>query len=160
MKRGAGWPIAIAGILGTTVAANIWVMVIANDDPSFAIEPNYYAKAITWDSTLARARESDALGWRLTPTMGAIGRDGRARLTARLRDASGAPIEGAIVRVLALSIARASDVHEATLAPSEPGDYAVDLDTRRTGQWELRFVASLGADRFTQTDRVEAYAAR
>ena len=29
-------------------------MRIANDDPSFAIEPDYYRKAVTWDSTLAQ----------------------------------------------------------------------------------------------------------
>ena len=56
MKRGLWWPIAVAAILATTVAANIWVMMIANDDPSFAIEPDYYRKALAWDTTLAQSR--------------------------------------------------------------------------------------------------------
>ena len=33
MKRGAWWPIGITTVLATTVAANLWVMRIANDDP-------------------------------------------------------------------------------------------------------------------------------
>ena len=49
MKRGGWWPIAITGVLAATVAANIWVAKIASDDPSFAIEQDYYRKAITWD---------------------------------------------------------------------------------------------------------------
>ena len=43
MKRGIGWPIAVTAILGATVAANIWVAVIANDDPSFAVEHDFTA---------------------------------------------------------------------------------------------------------------------
>ena len=68
MKRGSWWPIGITAVLATTVAANVWVATIASDDPSFAIEPDYYAKAIAWDSTLAQARTNATLGWRLTPS--------------------------------------------------------------------------------------------
>ena len=50
MKREHLWPAGLTLILAITVAANIWVMRIASDDPSFAIEPNYYARAVctTW----------------------------------------------------------------------------------------------------------------
>ena len=54
MKRGMWWPIGITTVLATTVAANLWVMRLANEDHSFAIEPDYYRKAIMWDSTLAQ----------------------------------------------------------------------------------------------------------
>src|SRR4051812_9143310 len=124
------WPISLAGVLATTVAANIWVAVIANDDPSFAIEPDYYRKAVEWDTALAQGRHNALLGWRLTPTMGAIASDGSALLSAQLTDSTGAAISGAVIRVAALHIARASDVHEATLAPSGAGTYAVRLEAR------------------------------
>ena len=155
MKRGAWWPIGITAVLATTVAANIWVMRIANDDPSFAIEQDYYKKAIAWDSTLAQGRESARLGWRLTPRMGPIDRDGRSRLSADLRDATGAPIVDAVVRVTALYVGRASDVHEVTLAPSGAGEYVAELDARHAGQWELRFDVRAGSARFTDIARVE-----
>lgn len=159
MKRGMWWPIAIAGVLATTVAANIWVVIIANDDPSFVIEPDYYRKALAWDTTLAEARHNAALGWRLTPVLGPIGHDGVALLRARLTDSTGAAIGGAVVHVAALHVARASAVHEVTLTDSGRGEYAARLDARRPGQWELRFDATVGGQRFTQVDRVEAYAA-
>lgn len=157
MKRGMWWPIGITGVLATTVAANIWVAVLANDDPSFAIEPNYYEKAVAWDTTLAQSRRNAMLGWRLTPTVGPIGTDGRAVLTAYLTDSAGAAIPDAVVRVAALAVARASDVHEATLVPAGAGEYTTRLEASRAGQWELRFDATSGSDHFTQVDRVDVY---
>ena len=154
MKRGAWWPISLAGVLAITVAANIWVAVIANDDPSFAIEPDYYKKAVAWDTTLAQARHNAVLGWRLTPTMGAIASDGSSLLSAQLTDSTGSAISGAVIRVTALAVARASDIHEVTLAPSGAGTYAVRLEARRAGEWELRFDATRGAEHFTQVSRL------
>jgi nitrogen fixation protein FixH len=160
MKRGTWWPIAITGVLATTVAANIWVMRIANDDPSFAIEPDYYKKAISWDSTLGQARTNAQLGWRLTPALGPLAPGGGARLTARLSDSNGAAITGATVRVSAMQVARASDVHNATLDATAAGEYGVQLDAKIPGQWELRFDVRAGSTHFTETARVEARVAQ
>jgi len=156
MKRGAWWPIGITTVLATTVAANLWVMRIANDDPSFAIEPDYYQKAITWDSTLAQARRDSVLGWRLTPTLGILNATGKIRISAILTDSLGTPISGAVVKVSALPVARASEVYEATLAAAGAGEYAGQIDAQRQGRWELRFDVRTGSTRFTEVARVEA----
>ena len=63
---------------------------------------------------------------------------------------------GAVVRVAALYVGRASDVHEATLAPSGAGEYATELAARHAGQWELRFDVRAGSAHFTEVARVEA----
>ena len=156
MKRGAWWPIGITTVLSTTVAANLWVMRIANDDPSFAIEPDYYRKAVTWDSTLAQARQDSILAWRLTPRLQVVAATGKARITATLTDSSGTPIAGAIVKVTALPVVRSTEVHEATLAPAGAGQYAAELDAQRPGRWELRFDVQAGSTRFTEVARVDA----
>jgi nitrogen fixation protein FixH len=156
MKRGTWWPIGISVVLGATVAANIWVAKIANDDPSFAIEQDYYQKAISWDSTLAQADRNTQLGWRLTPELGPIGANGRVRVSAKLTDSTGAPISAATVRVSALQVARANQVHEATLAAVGGGEYDAQIDARLPGQWELRFDVRAGSAHFTDVARVEA----
>ena len=155
MKRGGWWPIAITGVLAATVAANIWVATIASDDPSFAIEQDYYRKAITWDSTLAQATRNTQLGWRLTPALGTISPNGRLRVSATLTDSTGAPISAATVRVSALQVARANQVHEATLAAVGAGEYDAQIDARLPGQWELRFDVRAGSAHFTDVARVE-----
>jgi nitrogen fixation protein FixH len=156
MKRGAWWPIAITTVLATTVAANIWVMRIASDDPSFAIEPDYYRKAVEWDSTLVQARQDSILGWRLTPELQVVAATGKTQLTATLTDSTGAPISGAVVKVSALPVARANEVHEVTLAAAGAGEYMAQLDSRREGRWELRFDVRARSVRFTEVARVEA----
>jgi nitrogen fixation protein FixH len=155
VKRGMWWPIGLSAVLAATVAANIWVAVIANDDPSFAVEPDYYRKAVAWDTTLAQDRHNALLGWRLTPEMSAIAPDGTSLLSAQLTDSTGAAISGAAIRVAALAVARASNVHDLTLTPAAgTGNYAVRFEARRAGEWELRFDATLGAEHFTQVSRV------
>jgi len=156
MKRGAWWPIGITTVLATTVAANLWVMRIANDDPSFAIEPDYYQKAITWDSTLAQARQDSILGWRLKPTLEIVAATGKTRITAILTDSLGTPISGAMVKLSALPVARAGQVHETTLTAAGAGEYTGQLDAQRQGRWELRFDVRAGSTRFTEVARVDA----
>jgi nitrogen fixation protein FixH len=160
MKRGAWWPIAITLVLATTVGANVWVAMIASDDPSFAIEPKYYAKAIAWDSTMVQARENARLGWRLTPAIEMAERGGSASVRARLTDAAGNPLTGAVVRVSALHVARANDVHEMTLAPGADGEYSAPLGATRPGQWELRFDVRARGDHYTDVARQDARLAR
>src|SRR5512132_576579 len=141
MKRGLAWPIGMATILALTVGATIWVAVIANDDPSFAIEPDYYRKAIGWDSTMVQMRENARLRWHIQPVLDPFTRSG-ATLRLRLSDDSGAPIRDAKIRVAA-----------------PPTTYALQLPVGTRGEWELRFDIQRGGERFTSTTRLEAVAA-
>ena len=158
MKRGAWWPIGVAAILTATVGANVWVAVVAGSDPSFSVEPDYYAKAIAWDSTMAQARENQRLGWRVEPRLGAISPASETRLDVALLDSAGAPIRDATVRVAAFFNARASDILNATLK-ADAADYSTQLPMRHAGEWELRFDVRRGTEHFTSTTRIEAVAA-
>ena len=156
MKRGLGWPIGMAVILLLTVAANVGVIMVANDDPSFAVEPDYYQKAVHWDDAMAQARANESLGWRLEPSL-SLSAGAPARLVVRLSDSSGAPLAGATLTVQAMHNARAAEVFAATLAPADvAGAYRAELPLERAGQWELRFEVTRGAERFTARTRIEA----
>lgn len=157
MKRGMWWPIGVAAVLSLTVGANFWVLAVANDDPSFAIEPDYYQKALKWDDEMAQQQRNATLKWQLTPALSPFDRKG-AVLTVRLTDSTGAALTGAKVTVAALANARANAVLDATLAPGARDGYAVVLPINRAGEWELRFEAVRGAERFTAVRRVEATA--
>lgn len=162
-SRGLGWPIGMAVILAITVSANLYVYHLANDDPSFAVEPDYYQKAVHWDDELAQRRHNAELGWRATTALTAAA-DGGAELRVRLTDSAGAPLAGATVRVEAFAIDRASQVATLTLAADTGSDagsdaggaYAARLSVARRGRWELRLEAVRGAERFTSVERVES----
>ncbi len=159
MKRGIGWPIGVTVVLGLTVAANIWVMRVANDDPSFAIVPDYYQKAVAFDSTMAAEQRSAALGWTASASLVMIDTSG-ATVTVTLRDAQEQPVRGATVRVAALANARANTVLSADLTESAPGQYSARLAAQRTGQWEVRVDAVRGNAHFVSSTRTDLASAR
>lgn len=155
MKKGIGWPIGVAMILGATVAANLVVMRLANDDPAFAIEPDYYKKAVAFDSTLAEERRSLDLGWTAMSSLAKSVRDGESTLTVTLVDAHQQPVSGATVTVVALANARANDRLTASLQEVAPGRYQTDLAVHFAGQWEVRVDAVRGAEHFFASTRTD-----
>jgi len=155
MKPGMGWPIGITAVLAITVIGNLVMMRIANDDPSMAIEPDYYKKAVAFDSTLADARRSNALGWTAASTIEPIVEGQRTRVRVRLTDARGAVISDATVHVVALFNARANDLQSAPLVFNQDSSYSAPLSISFPGQWEVRVDAVRGSDHFVTTSRVE-----
>jgi nitrogen fixation protein FixH len=155
MKPATRWPVGILLVLATTVTANAVLYYVAGADPSFAIEPNYYAKAVAWDSTAAQGKRNTALGWRLSPSLTPFVPRVGARLSVALADAAGAPITDAIVKVSALYNARANTVLESTLRPDTSG-YATILGVSHAGQWEFRFDVTRRGQHFTSTVRLDA----
>lgn len=153
MKAEKLWPLAVVGVLAVTVIANAAMLLVAGDPSQRAIEPDYYRKAVAWDSTLAERARSAALGWtldaRLEPAAGG------ARLRVSLADAAGAPLAGARVRVTALHNLEADRPTVADCGESTPGAYEASLPLRRAGLWELRVEAVRGAERFTTSLRRE-----
>jgi nitrogen fixation protein FixH len=156
MKPGMGWPIGVTVILGTTIAANLWVMKIANSDPSFAIEPDYYRKAVHYDSTMAQQRTNAALGWGVATQLAPIGDGTATRLTVTLRDVQERPLSGAHVAIMTRYNARANDTLTAVLTEAAPGRYETSLPIAHPGEWEVRVDATRAGQRFEASTRVTA----
>jgi nitrogen fixation protein FixH len=146
---GKVWPWAMGTVLGLTVAGNLWVMRIAGSDRSFAVEPDYYKKAVAWDSTMAERDRNTALGWRLVVVGMSFAEDGAATLTVQLRDRGELPLAGASIQVAATHNAEAGRIVTGTLAEVTGGQYLGRLSARRPGIWELRFSVERGGERFT-----------
>ena len=150
MKRGWYWPLLLAGLLASGVGANIYFLTRAVGDPSFAVEPDYYAKAVAWDAHQAQARANLALGWKVAVDVEPASlATGRARVVARLTDRDGRTIDGAAVALRAFHNARAADVLEAPLVETAEHDYAAELAIVRPGLWEFRLEARRGGATFT-----------
>jgi nitrogen fixation protein FixH len=159
MKPGMGWPIGIVAILSATVVANLVVMRIANSDAAFSIEPDYYKKAVAFDSTMATEQRSNALGWSAASTIVASDSAGRPMLTVTMVDAEQKPLQGATVNVTALANARANNILSASLKEIAPGQYQARLSAQFAGLWEVRIDAQRGTEHFvasTRTDLAQA----
>jgi nitrogen fixation protein FixH len=154
MKRGTAWPLAVSTILALTVAGNIWLIRVATNDPSFAIEEDYYQRGVHWDTELAQRATNRALGWSVVATLTPDG-SGGGTLRIALADSLVAPIEGASVVVKAAHVGRARHTIDVSLAPAAPGEYQAQLPIERAGLWELRIDVHRGRDRFTATERLD-----
>lgn len=153
-----GWPIGIAMVLILSAGSNIAVMVVAKQDKAFAIEPEYYEKALRWDDTMAQERRNLALGWGASASL-VLARPGRpGQLDVVLTDPAGRPVDSAVVAVEAMHNARASQRYHASLTEGAPGTYRAAIDAHRPGEWEVRVTAQRAGDRFTSTLRLSVAA--
>lgn len=152
------WPAAVVAVLAITVLANVGLLIAAHDRDAAVVEPDYYRKAVAFDSTLAARVASDSLGWHAEVALGMPGADGRARLDLRLTDRDGAPVAGAAVRVTATHNRDAARHVTGALAASHPdgGDYAGELAMSRAGRWQLDLHAERGSQRFSTSLRCES----
>lgn len=151
------WPAIVIGLLVVDTGVGLYMMHVANSDPTVSVEPDYYGKAVRWDSTEAQARLNNSLGWTIAPTLGPLGDGSAAKFGLTLRDRSGATIEGARIEIEAIPVSSADDVVRGVLTDTaSAGSYATTLPMAHTGLWQLQLVATRGADRFTADLRVDA----
>jgi hypothetical protein len=155
LARDVGWPIGIGALLLLTVGANVAMYRIANDDPAFAIEPDYYRKAVAWDSTMARQTESATLAWTAAPTLTAPTPAGTRTLTVDLRDAGAAPLTGAAVGAQLFAIARSQQRDSVSLAEVAPGRYVATVPASRAGLWEVQLSVVRDGHRWASVSRLD-----
>jgi nitrogen fixation protein FixH len=148
--RRSYWPVAIVAVLVASAAINLIVVAVATRDPSFAVEPDYYRKALAWNATMAQEERNARLGWRADVALDPAPPGGAAtQIVLELTDGNAKPVENARISIDALHNARAADVVTVSLDPRGGGRYIGTLPRTRPGLWELRVTAEHGSERFT-----------
>ncbi len=151
-SRYAALPVALLlfGVLTQAV-----LLYHATSDDGFAVEENYYAKAVNYDAIMEQRERNADLGWRLN-----LDHRGE-RFQAKLTDATGKPLSGARVAITARHNAHASEVQTAVLSEdTAQGRYLTPLNLDRKGIWEIRATVDRGTERFTSTQRLTVGEAR
>ena len=146
------WPVLVIGALVIHVVVSLATVVVATSNPSYAVEEDYYQKALAWDARRAQDRHNLELGWQLDFEVApppAAGSD--PQLVVRLSDRSGRPLDGARVAVAAFHNARADQIVRVEPTAAANGVYACPLAMHRAGRWELRFTVDRGGEHFTRT---------
>jgi hypothetical protein len=155
-RAGRIWALVPVGLLLCMFAGLGTLAYIAIDDPSFALEPDYYTKAVHWDRSQAQLRENEALGFALEVRQPVVvATDGQAPLELHLTDRAGAPISGARLEVAAFPNAFASRVERLVLQETAPGVYRANLTRGMAGLWELRCDVSVGASHYARALRTD-----
>jgi nitrogen fixation protein FixH len=156
VTSGAGrfWAWLPALLLGSMLLGLGALAYLAIDDPSFALEPNYYDKAVRWDRTQAEARESERLGLQLSLTGPlSLKSDGGVELELRVSDRANTPLGAATVTLEAFPNAFANRIEHVSLREVSPGVYRGRLSRGTRGLWELRFDIRQGTRLFREVLR-------
>ena len=133
--------------------SSLVVVYVATSDPSYAVEDDYYQKAVAWDEKRAQDRLNQDLGWLLDFNVTPPEKPGdQPALELTLHDADGDPLAGATVTVEAFHNTRGDDIVRDALADTGDAVYTASLPMRRNGRWELRFTVDRGAEHFTHTE--------
>ena len=146
------WPWVPAGLLGAMLTGLGTMATLATRDPGFALERDYYQKAVNYDGVIAQRGENARLGWSVLTEVTPAGSTRERLLVVRARDAQG-PIRGARGSVEALRNATAATPLDMPLVERAPGEYEARLPPVRGGLWEFRLTLDRGADRFTTVAR-------
>lgn len=153
-NSGVVWAWVPALLLGSMLLGLGVMAYIAIDDPHFALEPNYYDKAVHWDRTQRETSDGAALDLELTLTKPlALAVDGTLEVEIRITDRDRALLSPAVVELEAFPNAYASRVEQMTLSETTPGVYRARLRGQSPGLWELRFMVAKGNLRFHQSIR-------
>ena len=152
-SSGRIWAWVPALLLGGLLGTQLLVLRNVLDDPSVALEPDYYRKAVAWDEQRALERRSAALGWHAAFTSEPAARAGHTRWTVHLTDRDGNALSGATLTAQAFANARAGQVLTLRWTESAPGRYESELGPAHPGLWELRLQVARGADTFVQVMR-------
>jgi hypothetical protein len=155
-RAGRIWAYVPVALLVTMFGSLSALAYVAIDDPNFALEPDYYAKAVHWEQSQAQLRENEALGFALEvhqPVV--ITTAGRAQVELALTDRQGLAISGARLEVTAFPNAFASRVQQLGLQEVAPGIYRATLSQGIPGLWELRCRVSVGSSRYARALRTD-----
>jgi nitrogen fixation protein FixH len=152
-SSGRLWAWGPGALLAALLGTQLTVLHSVLDDPSFALEPDYYRKAVAWDAQRELERQSRALGWHARLAAEPAPQARGVELQVQLSDATGGPLAGAAVHVHAFANARAARILEVSLLETTPGTYSAELPSSVLGLWEFRLEATRGADRFAEVLR-------
>ncbi len=150
------WPTIVTGVLVGNLVLGVVLVRIATGDDHFAVEPDYYRRAIGWDTVQAQARQNVALGWQVTATVAPISPTTATELRLHLTDRDGVPVRVDQAQIEARPIAYASEVVRGTATlTAELGSLRAVMPLHRVGLWEFQVTATSGNDHFTETLRLE-----
>lgn len=150
-NKGWYWPWLLLAGMGGVVGANVWMAVVATSDANGSVvEPDYYRKAVRWDSTMAERTASDALGWTVTAALSADAAapeatPATATVNLTLLDRAGRGVAGAEVQVTLIHNADAGRPTELALRDLGDGRYGAEARLAQWGLWEVRVRARRGA---------------
>jgi len=139
-ERGLHWPVGLAVVFVCSASVVLYTAILGAGPGSRMIEPDYYERAVDWDSERARLDAAERLGWTIDPGVAPSPDAAGSRVVSvLLLDDENAPITEATVELVCFAHARAHERVTTQLPPIGGGQYQAKIDAMgQGGMWELR----------------------
>jgi len=149
--RANRWMFVPVLLLGMTVTIGTVTVLSAVVGHPLGMEPNYDAKAASWNTEREQRAMNERLRWVVTPE---ISSDGvRRTIALRIEDKHAARIEAGSVQVECIPIRAAELRQRVALSRQGSGEFAGTFDSPVGGQWEFRVTVEQGGLRYTDAFR-------
>jgi hypothetical protein len=150
---------------------SVWIgtAVVAINDPSMSVLPDYHQQALRWDEVQRERAASDRLGWEVRLGLEPQGsREAFSGVLSKppgrpismafvtLLDRAGLPVSGASGTLRYYPHARVKRVDQVDLFEQSPGVYRVPLTMDASGLWQWDLKIQRGDQRFVWSQIVRA----
>jgi nitrogen fixation protein FixH len=134
------WVSVIVGFLGLQVVIGIASIVLALNDPSVAVVPNYHQSALDWDVTHRARQLTDQLGWQIDYNVVPAEQHDRRSLLVTILDRDGKPVSDLNITAKLYRHARGANVDKFKLKAVADGNYQADTKLTEKGLWQIELV--------------------
>jgi nitrogen fixation protein FixH len=134
------WVSVIVGFLGLQVLIGVASVVLALNDPSVAVIPNYHQSALDWDVTHRARQLADQLGWQIDYNVVPAEQTGHRSLLVSILDRDGKPVSDLNVSAKLYRHARGGNVDKIKLKAVADGNYQADTKLTEKGLWQVELV--------------------
>ncbi|TWU38440.1 FixH family protein [Novipirellula artificiosorum] len=147
------WGGFVVALLTAQVAVGVVAVVLATNDPSAAVLPDYYEKALHWDDQVQAEAASRELGWKLT--LLPMKEGSKVGLQGQLLDVDGAPISIASGTLELYHHSHASEIDRIQLPVSSEGTFGITGCVPIDGLWQANIdLVDSDGNRFVQSQVV------
>ncbi len=134
------WVSVIVGFLGLQVLIGAASIVLALNDPTVAVIPNYYQSALDWDVTHQARQLTDQLAWQIDYNVIPSDQAGQRTLLVSILDRDGKPVSDRNVTAKLFRHARGGVVDKFKLKEIAAGNYQADTKLTEKGLWQVELV--------------------
>lgn len=154
-KKRSIWPWLVVSLLSGHTLLIVTAVTLAVRDPSFAVVPDYYDKAVDYDHYKADLQASAELGWTLTIKPGSIvDEHGQRLVTADVLDRDGQPLAGLDVQLSVIFLGGGQPQRSAVLQPTGQG-YMAAIEMPHSGAYSYDLSAKREAQHFVQSGEID-----
>lgn len=141
-------PVALLALTVTVATVTVLSAVVGHP---LGTEPNYDAKAASWNAEREQRALNERLRWVVTPEIESSGT--RRTIALRIEDKHAARIDAGAVRIECIPIRAAESRQLIELSRRERGDFVGSFDSAIGGQWEFRVTVTKSEIRYTDSFR-------